>query len=211
MLLLAWGLRDTVVSRMSTSRVTGRPRSENTRDAILEAAFRLLVERGYAGFAIEPVAAAAGAGKSTIYRWWKDKAELAVDAFFHATTAELHLPDTGSAEADFRAQIAELASLLAGARGRALAGMLGGARLDSALGQALGKRWLAPRREWGIARMTRAKAEGQLHEGVDVGAALAVLYGPLYAPLLFGGEIPAAAEVSACLDVACRGIFVQRR
>jgi AcrR family transcriptional regulator len=196
---------------MDTSRVTGRPRSESSREAILDAAFDLLVERGYAGFAIEAVAAAAGAGKSTIYRWWKEKAELAVDAFFHATKAELTLRTTGSAEADFRDQITELAAVLAGARGRALAGMLGGSRLDPVLARALGERWLAPRREWGLARMRRAAADGELRHGVDVAAALAVLYGPLYTPLLFGGEVPTATEVSAYLDIACAGIFKANR
>lgn len=192
---------------MSESRVSGRPRSESARNAILEAAFRLLVERGYAGFAIEPVAAAAGTGKSTIYRWWKSKAELAVEAFFHATEAELRFPDTGSAEGDFRAQITELADVLRGERGRAFAGMLAGAGSDPDLGRALGERWLAPRRAWGFERMSRAKAAGELRAGVEVGAALAVLYGPLYTPLLFGGEVPVQAEVRAFLEIACFAIF----
>ena len=185
----------------------GRPRSESAREAILEAAFRILVERGYAGFAIEPVAAAAGTGKTTIYRWWTSKAELAVEAFFHATEAELRFPDTGMAEGDFRAQILDLANLLRGERGRALAGMLGGARTDPELGKALNERWLAPRRRWGFERMSRAKASGELRDGVEVGAALAVLYGPLYTPLLFGADVPTAPETAAYLDVACSGIF----
>lgn len=195
---------------MTKSRVIGRPRSESSREAILDAAFQLLVERGYAGFGIEPVAAAAGTGKTTIYRWWKSKAELAVDAFFHATQAELRFPDTGTAQDDFRAQILELAELLRGKRGRALAGMLGGARTDAALGRALGERWLAPRRLWGLERMSRAQAEGELLDGVDVGAALAVLYGPLYTPLLFGGDVPGRDETVAYLNVACAGIFRQK-
>lgn len=185
----------------------GRPRSESSREAILEAAFRLLVERGYAGFGFEPVAAAAGTGKTTIYRWWKSKAELAVDAFFHATEAELRFPNTGTAQGDFRAQIIELAELLRGQRGRALAGMLGGARTDPVLARALGERWLAPRRVWGFERMSRAKAAGELRAGVEVSAALAVLYGPLYAPLLFGGDVPTSRETLDYLDVACAGIF----
>lgn len=192
---------------MSESRVSGRPRSESAREAILEAAFRLLVERGYAGFAIEPVAAAAGTGKSTIYRWWNSKAELAVEAFFHATEAELRFPDTGLAEGDFRAQITELAQVLRGERGRAFAGMLAGAGSDPDLGRALGERWLAPRRAWGFERMSRAKVAGELRAGVEVGAALAVLYGPLYTPLLFGGEVPTQEEVRATLDIACFAIF----
>lgn len=198
---------ETLAYRMTESRVIGRPRSESSREAILEAAFRLLVERGYAGFGIEPVAAAAGTGKTTIYRWWKSKAELAVDAFFHATESELRFPDTGTAQGDFRGQIMELAEMLRGERGRALAGMLGGARTDPALGRALGERWLAPRRVWGFNRMARAKEAGELRDGVGVGPALAVLYGPLYTPLLFGGEVPDAEATSAYLDIACVGIF----
>jgi len=192
---------------MPESRVSGRPRSESAREAILAAAFRLLVERGYAGFAIEPVAAAAGTGKSTIYRWWMSKAELAVDAFFHATEAELRFPDTGSAQGDFRAQVLELADVLRGERGRAFAGMLAGAGLDPDLGRALGERWLAPRRAWGFERMARAKAAGELRPGVEVGAALGVIYGPLYTPLLFGGQVPTREETQAYLDIACFAIF----
>jgi AcrR family transcriptional regulator len=185
----------------------GRPRSESSREAILEAAFRVLAERGYGGFAIEAVATAAGAGKTTIYRWWKTKSELAVDAFFHAIEPKLRFPDTGSAQADFRAQITELAMLLGGERGRVFAAMLGGARTDRDLGRALGEKWLEPRRRWGFERITIAKAAGELRLGVDPQAALAVLYGPLYTPLLFGGEVPNAREVAAYLDVACAGVF----
>lgn len=186
----------------------GRPRSESSREAILEAAFNHLVERGYDGLAIEAVAIAASCGKTTVYRWWRSKAELAVDAFFHATREELRLPDAGSACEDFRSQILELGALLRGERGQALAAMLGGARTDPALAQALGKRWLEPRRRWGLERMSRAAGASELRPGVEPSAALALLYGPLYAPLLFGGEIPEAGAIEAYLDIACVGIFV---
>lgn len=193
---------------MAESRLIGRPRSGIAQEAILAAAMSVLVERGYGGFAIESVAAAAGAGKTTIYRWWRSRADLAVDAFFHATEAELRFPDTGSARGDFRAQITELADLLRGARGRALAAMLGGALTDQDLAQALGERWLEPRRRWGVQRMQRAREAGELRPGVDMQAALGVLYGPLYTPLLFGGDVPSAEGVGAYLDIACAGIFL---
>ncbi len=185
----------------------GRPPSPDTRTAILGAAFQVLLSRGYAGMAIEAVATAAGAGKSTVYRWWAGKAELAVDAFFHVTEAELRFPDTGSAKEDFRGQITELAALLRGPRGSVLAAMLGGARTDPALARALGERWLEPRRRWGVERMTRAVKAGECRPGTDVAAALGVLYGPLYAPLLFGQEVPTAEQVEAHLAVAFAGVF----
>jgi len=194
---------------MAAARVIGRPRSEKSKEAILDAAFRLLARIGYDRFTIEAVAAEAGAGKTTIYRWWKTKAALAVEGFFHATADELVLPDTGSAQQDFRAQIAALADLLRGDRGRAFAAMLGGARSDPTLARELGERWLAPRRQWGFARITRAQTNGELRDEVNVTAALALLYGPLYAPILFGGDVPDNTAVSDYLDLACSAIFVR--
>jgi len=192
---------------MATKASVGRPRSETSRESILIAAFALLSELGYAGLSMDAVAKASGAGKTTIYRWWNSKAQLAVDAFFHATQAELKFPDTGTAQGDFMSQIAELADLLRGPRGAVLAAMLGGARTDPELAQALGERWLNPRRQWGFARMTEAKTAGELWPDVDVGAALAVLYGPLYTPLLFGQSVPDGPAVKRILSIATRAIF----
>ena len=188
----------------------GRRPSSATRNAILSACFEILGEVGYSGMSIEGVASRAGAGKTTIYRWWNGKAQLAVDAFFHATLAELAFPDTGSAESDFRAQIIELAAFLRGPRGAVLAAMLNGARNDPELANALQTRWLEPRRRWGVERMSRAMNVGECREGIDMVAALAVLYSPLYTPLLFGQDVPSRMEVEAYLAIACQGIFLQR-
>jgi AcrR family transcriptional regulator len=190
-----------------SSRSPGRPRSDATRQAILAAAFKVMAERGYVGFAVEVVAEAAGAGKATIYRWWPSKADLAVDAFFEATKAELHIPNTGSAKEDFRLQITELAALLAGARGIVFAAMLGGARTDPNLAKALGQRWLEPRRKWGYGRMAKAVADKETKPDIDIGAALGILYGPLYTPLLFGQAVPNSAQVEAHLTIALPAIF----
>lgn len=185
----------------------GRPRSNIARTAILQAAFDVLSQRGYAGLTIEGVAQAAGAGKTTIYRWWPDKAALAVDAFFAATVDDLRLPDTSSASDDFTQQIMALGHLLRRPRGAVMAAMLAGGCHDAVLAQALGTRWLAPRHAWGVARMTRAQAEGQLRDGVAIGPALAVLYGPVYTPLLFGQPVPEADALAAILAIACHGVF----
>jgi AcrR family transcriptional regulator len=196
---------------MSTASVSstslGRPRSVASQNAILKAAFALLVERGYSAMSIEAVAARAAVGKATVYRWWPTRADLAVDAFFNATKAELAIPDTGSAQHDFRQQIMELADLLRGERGTALAAMLGGGLSDPALAAALKTKWLEPRRRWGFERLACAVKEGECLPNTDVAASLGILYGPLYTPLLFGQGIPSPEQVKAHLDVACRAIF----
>jgi AcrR family transcriptional regulator len=190
-----------------TRRSSGRPRSGAARKSILTAAFQVLAERGYSGFTVEAVAEVAGAGKTTIYRWWPTKADLAVEAFFEETQAELRFPQTGKAKEDFRLQILDLASLLAGSRGSVFAAMLGGARNDPELAKALGEKWLEPRRKWGYGRLAKAITEGETQAEIEIGAALGILYGPLYTPLLFGQEVPSKKQVEAYLDLALKAIF----
>src|SRR5688572_3560572 len=91
-------------------------RNETSRRAILTAAFDLLQEVGYAKLSIEGVAARAGVGKQTIYRWWPSKGAVLFDAFLMLSEgAEGEppvLPDTGDLEADLtvvlRATVVEL-------------------------------------------------------------------------------------------------------
>lgn len=65
----------------SPSRPPGRPRSEASRAAILDAAYRLVAQRGYGAVTAEAIAAAAGAGKQTLYRWWPSKGRIVLEAF----------------------------------------------------------------------------------------------------------------------------------
>ena len=62
-------------------RSPGRPRSAETRQAILDAAVRLIGERAYRDVSIDAIASAAKVGKQSIYRWWPSKADLVLEAF----------------------------------------------------------------------------------------------------------------------------------
>ena len=59
-----------------------------------------------------------------------------------------------------------------------------------------------------MVRMTRAAAEGQLRAGVKVPAALALLYGPLYTPLLFGQPVPEPEALHDILTLALTAVFL---
>lgn len=59
----------------------GRPRSEKTKQAILSAAYDLLLENGFGAVTIEKIAERAGVSKATIYKWWSNKAAVVMDAF----------------------------------------------------------------------------------------------------------------------------------
>ena len=63
------------------ARAPGRPRDQVAHDAILDAGLSLLEEQCYSEITIEKIAARAGVGKPTIYRRWKTKAEVLLEAY----------------------------------------------------------------------------------------------------------------------------------
>ena len=68
----------------------GPVRSEAARLAILEATARLFVSKGYDHLTMEGIAAEAGVGKQTIYRWWPSKGDIVADCLLDG----LLLPDS---------------------------------------------------------------------------------------------------------------------
>src|SRR6201991_4852191 len=81
----------------------GRPRSEESRAAVLRATSELLQEVGRRAMTTEEIASRSGASKATIYKWWPNKYAVAIDAFLSEMMAESRDPDTGSARDDFSA------------------------------------------------------------------------------------------------------------
>src|SRR6476469_5167331 len=75
---------------------TGRRRNEAARQAIIDAAVRMVAEEGYEGFAMERLAREAGVGKQTIYRWWPSKAAVVAEAVGDRAQNTIPLPDTGT-------------------------------------------------------------------------------------------------------------------
>jgi AcrR family transcriptional regulator len=59
----------------------GRPRSQESEDAILNAVTHLLAVEGYGSLTTDKIAARARAGKATIYRRWQTKEHLVLAAF----------------------------------------------------------------------------------------------------------------------------------
>jgi AcrR family transcriptional regulator len=86
------------------SRPVGRPLDAGVDEAILGAAWRLLLKDGYSRMTIAGVAEEAGVGRPAIYRRYKDKSELvaAVVADKRAGAAPI---DTGSTRGDMVAYL----------------------------------------------------------------------------------------------------------
>jgi len=74
----------------------GSRRSPESEAAVLAAAKELIAEKGYAGFSVDEVARRAGAGKTTIYRWYPTKADLFLAIYATERSTFVMIPDTGN-------------------------------------------------------------------------------------------------------------------
>jgi AcrR family transcriptional regulator len=161
-------------------RPPGRPRSEQARVAILRSALKLLGKNGFSGLTIEAVAAHAGVGKATVYRWWPNKAALIADAFASSTTRRLHFPDTGSVRTDMSQQMRQVIKVFRSRRGRILAAILAAGQSDRGVITAFRERFMKPRRQEAYATLRRGILRGELRKNVDMDLLLDSLYGPIY-------------------------------
>lgn len=159
-------------------------RSERARRAILSAARELAGEVGYARMSIEGIAAAAGVGKQTIYRWWPSKAAVVFDAILEANSHEgrsVGLPDTGDLETDLRVvlrgTVAELTDPVNDRLQRALAAEI---QADLAVADELVRRLLRPQLDATAARIGEGIRAGQVDKSVDPGLAVELLFGPVF-------------------------------
>lgn len=166
--------------RSRGKRAPGRPRSEPARLAILRSTLKLLGENGFSDLTIEAVAARAGVGKATVYRWWPNKAALIADAFAGSASRKLHFPDTGSVYTDLSQQMRQLIKIFRSRRGRIVSAMVGGGQSDRDLIAAFRERFLWPRRREAYATLRQAMQRGELREDVDMDLLLDSLYGPIY-------------------------------
>src|SRR6202012_4362679 len=111
----------TDLTRANSAESSRRRRSEKWRTAIVTATRELLLERGFDGLTIEAVAARAGVGKQTIYRWWPTRPALVADVMLEAAdkilTSVEHTEDLAD---DLVSWVRKLAATLTTARGAAM-------------------------------------------------------------------------------------------
>ncbi|WP_327428240.1 TetR/AcrR family transcriptional regulator [Streptomyces sp. NBC_01236] len=163
-------------------------RSERSRRAIHAAALELVGEVGYPKTTIEGIAARAGVGKQTIYRWWSSKADVLLDAFMDlgeqaaraAGQESYEIPDTGDLAADLklvlRATVDELLEPRFEAPARALAAE---GVVNERLGVEFVAKLLEPQLQLYVRRLRSAQDKGAVRQDIDPRIALELFVSPL--------------------------------
>jgi len=189
-----------------TPRTGGRIRSEEARSEILDAASELLEECGYRGVTMEGVAKRSGAAKSTVYRWWKSKAQLVMEAFTHTVAERMPQPDTGRVRDDLIAFTTQLYDVVNHPlRVRALRGLMAEAQLDPDFEEPF-RTWVGSRRGVVAAILTRGKDRGELRPDLDLDYAVDLLFGPFWYRLLVGHAPLDPAQTATHIDHLLDGL-----
>ena len=169
-------------------RPVGRPRDARAHAAILSAAIALTREVGYDALAMDAVAARAGVGKATIYRYWSGKEMLMAEAV-EAMVRRVPAPDTGSTQGDL---LVLMRSTMAMYQDPATPALLTGFIAAMARSQLIAERlragFIGVRREAICDVLREGIRRGDLAKDTDVQLAYDLLAGPMLWRSTMSGE-----------------------
>ncbi|EFH87305.1 TetR/AcrR family transcriptional regulator [Ktedonobacter racemifer] len=155
----------------------GRRRSDQAHQAILQAAIEVLSQEGYRAMTIEAIAARAGVGKKTIYRWWSSKAFVTLEALTMYTEEHTPFSDTGSLEGDLLTYFELSFAGLQGKAGTALSGMTAEAQLDPEFAREFQRLFIVPRKQELVELLQRGVQRGELAADTNLDVLADLIYG----------------------------------
>lgn len=166
----------------------GRPRSEASRKAILDATRRLLTHMSLSDLSIEAIAKKAKVGKTTIYRWWPNKAAVAMEAFMAQPGLQNIIPTTATASEAIAKQLENLIRQLRGQNGRIVAGIIAEGQADPEVADMLYQNFLKERITMLHNKIEEGKKTGEFKAALDTDIAIDMLLGPLFLRVLSGED-----------------------
>lgn len=164
----------------------GRPRSEKSRKAILDSTRRLLTHMPLSELSIEAIAKKAKVGKTTIYRWWPNKASVAMEAFLEQPGVQNIVPTTATAQDAIKKQLESLIRQLRGQNGRIIAGIIAESQSSNEVLDLLYEKFLKERVTPLYEKVEEGIKNGEFRSDIDIEIALDILVGPLFMRVLSG-------------------------
>jgi AcrR family transcriptional regulator len=166
------------------SAVQTRRRSNKSHQAILQAALDLLEEHGYRAMTIEAIAARAGVGKQTIYRWWPSKAAVVLEAFTSNAATQIPQPATGSLRSDLEEFFGASLHSLTEKTAPILRSLMSESLVDAEFAAQFQRIFIQARRNSLAELLKRAVQRGELSSNVDIDFLLDLVYGAIWYRIL---------------------------
>jgi AcrR family transcriptional regulator len=188
------------------TRRPGRPRNEQTEQAILQAAIEILAEHGYNGLTVEAVALRAGVAKTTVYRRWAGKDELLLDALNTIKGPITEAPG-GAVRDDLRFVYEQMRlNWRNGNHGVIMRQLAADGSERPDLYREFRDRVVKPRQAVTRAILERGVAEGLIRPDVDLDAVIEMLASPVIVAVMTHRPHPTRRQVEFVIDTVLAGI-----
>ena len=168
------------------------------KQCIMDAVVETLSAESYVHVTIEAIASRAGVGKSTIYRWWKDKPALVLDVFKMQTTHIFELDCNTSLRQNLYQQLFKLSDVLHQPVGRALLVVMAEQREAAA---AFFHEYLLPRRAEMRSLIQLAIERDEIRSDYPFELMLDTLYGSVHYQIIFFNQVPDRDYICALVDM----------
>jgi AcrR family transcriptional regulator len=167
---------------------TAGSRASRRREAILDATRELLARVGVQGLTVEGVAARAGVAKTTIYRRWRSKDELALAVLIDMVEQFVSVPDLDDTHDELVAFVDSAVRILGTTlMGRVMQGLVSDLAADPELARAFRERVVATRVAEVHRLVERGIKRGDLRPDTDRELMHEMLFGPVYYRLMLSG------------------------
>lgn len=190
-------------------RPAGRPRSEVSRAAILDAAYSFLQGKPVASISTVHIARKAGVSTATVYRWWSTKEALLLDAFLNKADHEIVLKSEGPPLKRLKEYVIQVGRFFTGKNGIVVARLLTAIQDNPILHKEFLTRVYSPRDKEFRAIVKEAIKKRQLPANTEVSVFLETMIGPLLARLLMRHEQIDEAFVISVFDWVVAGTIAQ--
>ena len=163
-------------------------RSERTEAAILAATRDLLAQGGVRELTVEGVAARSGVAKTTIYRRWRSRDELALAVLIDMVQTVAPVPARGDTRSELLALVKGAVRVLGKTlMGTVMQGLVSELATNSELAHAFRERVVALRMHEVEQVLQRGIERGDLRTDIDISLTQEMLFGPIYYRLLLSG------------------------
>jgi AcrR family transcriptional regulator len=190
-----------------SKKTRGRTRSKEAEEAVLNAAYRLLVDRGLQAATVDAIAAESKVSKATIYKWWPNRAAIIMSAFLRESLVAIPYPKRLALEVVLE-RLRNMSGQFEGPVGRLMAALIAEGQSDPAIAEEFREGYIKQRRAEGVQIVESSIQDGTVRDA-DPQVILDVLYAPLYYRLLVGHQPLSPAFVQEYLDLVMRGILVR--
>ena len=177
-----------------------RPRVEGDRELeILTAALEVMADVGYDRLTMDAVATRAKASKATLYRRWKTKADLVIEAII-ATKGPTVIPDNGDLREDLLEMFCGFGGMTDGKSINLLGSLITAIHRDEEFAAAYRRDFVGPKIAASRTVYERAQQRGEIRSDIDVDLISAALPGIVLHRVYILGELPTQELIAKVID-----------